>query len=115
MSKTYNPQLQARLEQYITDVGSQAKAAENIGYSEGTISTYRKGKYQGDVAKLEAKLQELFATSEEAQQLHISTDYAPTSISTGVYDTIRLCHLKGGLPIVISITQGFTSIPKARS
>lgn len=99
MSKTYTPQLQARLEQYIIDVGSQAKAAENIGYSEGTISTYRKGKYQGDVAKLEAKLQELFATSEEAQQLHISTDYAPTSISTGVYDTIRLCHLKGGLAI----------------
>ena len=99
MSKTYNPKLQARLEQYIAEVGSQRKAAENIGYSEGTISTYRKGTYAGDVTKLEAKLQEMFSTAEEAQDLHISADYVPTSISTGVYDTIRLCHLKGGLAI----------------
>lgn len=99
MSKIYNPQLQARLERYIADVGSQRKAAENIGYSEGTISTYRKGTYAGDVVKLEAKLQELFGVEEEAQELHTSTDYVPTSISSAVYDTIRLCHLKGGLAI----------------
>lgn len=99
MAKEFNADLQQKLEAYIAQVGSQAKAAEAIGYSTGTISTYRQGKYNGDVEKFEAHLKELFSVKEESETLYTSPDYVPTSISTHVYETIRICHLKGGLAI----------------
>ncbi len=95
--KEYNPELQQKLEEYITEVGSQSKAANNIGYSTGTLSTYRKGTYNGDVEKFENRLREFFDLKNEAQTLYAAPDYVPTSISEGVYATIRMCHLKGGL------------------
>lgn len=95
--KEYNPELQQKLEQYISEVGSQSKAAGNIGYSTGTLSTYRKGTYNGDVEKFESRLREFFDLKNEAQTLYSAPDYVPTSISEGVYSTIRMCHLKGGL------------------
>ena len=95
--KQYNPELQQKLEAYISEVGSQSKAADDIGYSTGTLSTYRQGKYNGDVEKLENRLQEFFDLKTEAKTLYMSPDYVPTSISEGVYSTIRMCHLKGGL------------------
>lgn len=95
--KKYNPELQQKLEEYITEVGSQSKAANNIGYSTGTLSTYRKGTYNGDVEKFENRLREFFDLKNEAQTLYAAPDYVPTSISEGVYATIRMCHLKGGL------------------
>lgn len=97
--KTHHPELQRKLAQYITQAGSQERAATLIGYSTAALSTYRAGKYGGDVAKFEARLQEFFATQEEAQSLYSSPDYVPTSISEQVYQTIRLCHLKGGFAI----------------
>lgn len=97
--KAHNPELQRRLEEYIAEVGSQEKAASLIGYSAGTLSTYRAGKYSGNVEKFEAQLRELFATQEEAASLYTSPGYVPTSISEQVYQTIRLCHLKGGFAI----------------
>lgn len=97
MEKKHNPDLQAKLEAYIAEAGSQQKAAEAIGYSTGALSTYRKGTYKGDVDKLETRLRELFAVKEDAEELYTSPDYVPTSISQGVYATIRMCHLKGGL------------------
>lgn len=95
--KQYNPELQQKLEEYITEVGSQSKAAGNIGYSTGTLSTYRKGAYNGDVEKFENRLREFFGLKDEAKMLYVSPDYVPTSISEGVYATVRMCHLKGGL------------------
>ena len=95
--KQYNPELQQKLEAYITEAGSQSKAAANIGYSTGTLSTYRKGTYNGDVEKFENRLCEFFDLKAEAKALYVSPDYVPTSISEGVYATIRMCHLKGGL------------------
>ncbi|MFR1805007.1 MAG: helix-turn-helix domain-containing protein, partial [Faecalispora jeddahensis] len=92
--KQYNPELQQKLEAYISEVGSQSKAADDIGYSTGTLSTYRQGKYNGDVEKLENRLQEFFDLKTEAKTLYVSPDYVPTSISEGVYSTIRMCHLK---------------------
>lgn len=98
--KQYNPVLQQQLEAYIVEAGSQESAAGRIGYSAGTLSQYRKGLYNGDVIKLEAKLREIFAVKEAAESyLSVIPDYAPTSISEKVYATIRLCHLKGGLAI----------------
>ncbi|HCA29109.1 MAG TPA: hypothetical protein DEP23_05870 [Ruminococcaceae bacterium] len=95
--KQYNPELQKKLEGYIAEVGSQSKAANDIGYSTGTLSTYRKGTYNGDVEKFENRLREFFNLKAEAKTLYVSPDYVPTSISEGVYATIRMCHLKGGL------------------
>ncbi|MEF9853857.1 MAG: AAA family ATPase [Hydrogenoanaerobacterium sp.] len=99
--KTYDAELQRKLEDYITEVGGQQKAAELIDYSAGALSTYRKGTYNGSVEKLEARLHELFTTKEDAESLasSVSPDFVPTSISKQVYDTIRICHLKGGLAI----------------
>lgn len=97
--KQHNPALQRQLETYIEQVGGQSKAALLIGYSTGTLSTYRAGKYNGDVDKLEAHLRELFENQQEAASLHMASGYVPTSISRQVYETIRICHLKGGLAI----------------
>ncbi len=97
--KVYNPEIQQQLKDYIARVGSQTKAAGLIGYSTGTLSTYRDSKYNGDVHTLEQKLQEFFKNQNEAEGLHSSTGFVPTSISRQVYDTIRICHLKGGLAI----------------
>ncbi len=100
MGKTYDPELQRQLEEYIAEVGNQRVAAGNIGYSEGAISTYRSRTYKGRVENVEDKLREFFKLRSSAAQLAISMpDYVPTSISSQVYDTIRICHLKGGLAI----------------
>lgn len=99
MEKTYDKSLQARLEEYIAGIGGQRKAAAAIGYSEATISNYRNSKYIGDVAKLESRLRELLGNADAAAELATPDTYVPTSISRGVYETIRLCHLKGGLAI----------------
>lgn len=94
--------LRERLKGYIESCGSQAAAARNIGYSSAVISTYLKGNYNGDVAKLEEKLTEIFANLEAEKEVTntlASGGYVPTSISQSVYNTIRLCHLKGGIAI----------------
>ncbi len=103
MAKSYNPVLQKRLEELIESLGGkeggQTRAAQVIGYSTGTLSTYRNSKYNGDVTKLESRLQELFENQEEAAALHTAIDYVPTSISQQVYETIRICHLKGSFTV----------------
>lgn len=98
MDKQYDPALQQRLEEYIKEVGSQSEAARQIGVSVAVVSTYRNNKYAGDVAGFEARLRQHLETKEAADELaNSSPDYVPTSISEGVYATIRMCHLKGGL------------------
>lgn len=97
--KTCSGELQQKLEQFIVETGGQEKAATLIGYSAGALSTYRAGKYKGNIETLEAKLKEFFATKEAAQAMYVSPVFVPTSISTQVYQTIRLCHLRGGFAI----------------
>lgn len=97
-----NAELHVRLEEYIQKVGSQKIAAQNIGYSVAAISTYRNGKYDGNLETFEGKLEEFFENLDAAENLksrQVGTEYVPTSISQSVYETIRLCHLKGGLAI----------------
>lgn len=98
--KQYDAELQQKLEQYISEAGGQQRAAVLIGYSAGTLSTYRKGTYNGDVEKFEARLREMFTVKEDARNFQsVSPDFVPTSVSSQVYNTIRICHLKGGLAI----------------
>lgn len=97
--RMYNQELQAKLEVYINEVGSQNKAASALGVSSSVISQYRQSKYAGDIEAFENRLAEMFANKEEAKSLYRVGDYAPTTVSKGVYQTIRICHLKGGLAV----------------
>lgn len=96
-----NAELQDKLRDYIAKSTSQAKAAAKIGLSEATISTYLKGTYKGNIERIEKRLTEVFRTVEAAENLEstVNMGYVPTSISESVYETINLCHLKGGLAI----------------
>lgn len=96
-----NPVLQAKLRELVKEAGSQSKAANLLHKSSAAISTYLNNRYEGDTTGFEVMLTEFFATREASQSLNsaqvITGEYVPTSISTSVYDTIRLAHLKGGL------------------
>lgn len=79
--------------------GGQTRLAMAIGYSNSSaINQYIKGTYKSPQA-IETKLKEFFATKKQAEQLNDTPGYVPTSISTAVYQTIRNCHLQGGLAI----------------
>ena len=97
-----NKELQQQLRDYIDSVGSQSKAAAKLGGSTAALSTYLNGKYKGNLENFEKSLMEAFGNKSAAEQLksaEVSDVYKPTSISKSVYETIRLCHLKGGLAI----------------
>ena len=97
-----NKELQQQLKDYIESVGSQSKAAKALGWSPAYLSTYLSGTFKGDLEKFESSLKEAFSNKNAAEQLKsadVNDIYKPTSISKGVYETIRLCHLKGGLAI----------------
>lgn len=94
--------IKKRLLDYIEQCGSQAAAARNIGYSPAVINQYLNNCYKGNSRKLEHRLTELFANLDAEKKLEsikASNGYVPTSISDGVYKTIRLCHLKGGIAV----------------
>ena len=97
-----NKELQQQLKDYIESVGSQSKAAKALGWSPAYLSTYLSGSFKGDLEKFENSLKEAFSTKTAAEHLksaEVGDAYKPTSISQSVYETIRLCHLKGGLAI----------------
>lgn len=97
--KEYDSQLQSKLEGYLNTGISQNKAASAIGVSATMLSQYRSGKYNGDIEQLESKLREFFINVEAAKKISRAVTYAETSVSKGVYQTIRLCHLRGGLAV----------------
>ncbi len=97
--KEFDKQLQEKLEDYLSGGISQNKAAAAIGVSATMLSQYRSGKYTGDVEQLEAKLREFFGNKEAAGAVSRAVTYAETSVSKGVYQTIRICHLRGGLAV----------------
>lgn len=97
-----NPELQEKLRNFIEECGSQTKAARALGKSAATLSTYLNSHYNGNLRDFEKFLTETFETKAAAENLksaQVLNSYKPTSISSEVYDTIRLCHLKGGLAI----------------
>lgn len=101
MSKA-NPVLQQKLRDFLNECGSQNKAAQALGKSTAAISTYLNDCYKGNLENFENFLEETFNNKTAAESLKsagLKNTYKPTSISQGVYETIRLCHLKGGLAI----------------
>ena len=94
----YDPELQQKIRDYCDQIGSQEKAAKKIGVSGALLSQYLNSKYHekgGDVSQVEEKLRRFFKLEEDASTLYIAQGYVPTSISQSVYQTIRICHLKG--------------------
>lgn len=84
-------------------MGSQNKACQTVGISAAIISPLKAGKYAGNADTQFEKLISYFKIKTEAAAApavtQVSSDYAPTSISSKVYDVIRNCHLQGGLAI----------------
>jgi len=78
---------------------SQKKLSLLLGISNGTISQIRNRKYPADPQKIFDILEGYFDTKEEAKLTYSEINYAETSISTEIYDIIRVCQVKGGLAV----------------
>lgn len=91
--------------------GSQSKASQKIGISDGIVSRLRKGKYTGDIDKQFNILIQYFEVKTENEKIFKTDDYLETSISTEIYDYIRRCQIKGGLMAI----SGDAGIGKSRT
>ncbi len=100
-----------KLEHLIAESGSAASAAKMIGESPSTISDIRKGKYKGNVQKFFNGLDSYFNVKKEHAKTYKAVGYVPTSISEGIYQTIRNCHIVGACEII----TGDTGIGKTRT
>lgn len=107
--KTYNAELQRRLEDFVAEAGSQTKAARAIGMSDSVISQYRRSAYdKGNIPDVEAKLAEFFTLRDEQQAAAekaepyqpVADEYIPTSISQDVYAAIRYTQLNKGIAVI---------------
>lgn len=78
---------------------SQERAGKLIGVSGAVLSQLTSGKYKGDVDRMIKIIEDYFSVKEGFDDTYHEVDYAETSISAKVYDTIKLCHIKGGLAI----------------
>ncbi|MBQ3566027.1 MAG: AAA family ATPase [Oscillospiraceae bacterium] len=78
---------------------SQKKVAERLGITDGTLSQLRNKKYNANPHKIFDILENYFGAKEEAKLTYTEVSYAHTSISTEIYDIIRVCQVKGGLAV----------------
>lgn len=78
---------------------SQTKLSELVGISSGSISQLRNKKYPADPQQLFRILENYFGVKESARFTYSEIEYADTSISSEVYDIIRICQVKGGLAV----------------
>lgn len=102
----------AKVEKLKSEQGlSQEKVSRLIGISSAALSQLTSGKYKGDVERMADIIENYFAVKEDYSETYQEVSYAPTSISTKVYETIKLCHIKGGL----SIFSGDAGIGKTKA
>ncbi len=78
---------------------SQAKLSELVGISSSTISQLRNKKYPADPQQVFGILESYFGVKESASLTYSEIKYAPTSISSEIYNIIRICQVKGGLAV----------------
>lgn len=79
---------------------SEKKMCERIGVSSSVISQIRGGYYPGDWDKQFERIYTYFSNKTAAAEAYSEVEYAPTSISTLVYKTLRNVQLKGGFAFV---------------
>lgn len=99
MYNTEQMELLARVDALAKETGSQNKACGLLGISAAVISSIKNEKYKGDVNGVFVKLAEYFGLKSEASATYSEIRYAPTYISSQVYDIIRICQVKGGLAV----------------
>jgi len=96
-----NEALRERLEEYLKNSSkSQTTLAREIGISGTALSQYLSGKYPTP-GSIEPKIEEFFSLKEKADTVTKAPDYAETSISTEVYNTIAYCHVNRCIGAVI--------------
>ena len=103
--------LLSKFDELAQEMGSANKAAQRIGIPPSTISQLKKGLYTGNKEAQFAKLEAYFATKATAAGVYSEVDYAPTSISETIYQTIKTCQIKGG----VAIATGDSGIGKTKA
>lgn len=88
-----------KLNDFISEQNSQEEAAKMLGISSSILTPIRKGTYKGVTDKYLKKIADYFNLKADFNDTYREIEYAETSISKKVYDTIRICHVKGGLAI----------------
>ncbi len=99
----YTPEQQEllkRFEQYMLEKNwSQNKAADAIGISRAALSRVRSGTYNADPQGIFDAIAAHLGVKERAKLTYSEVEYAPTSISSQIYDIIGVCQVKGGLAV----------------
>lgn len=111
MEQTKEVSLLAKFDELAGEMGSANKAAQRIGIPASTISQLKKGAYSGNKDAQFAKLAAYFDTKTEGAESYSEVDYAPTSISEKIYQTIKTCQIKGG----VAIATGDSGIGKTKA
>ncbi len=89
-----------QFEELAVRVGSEKKAGQLIGVSSSIISQLRSGKYNGAIEKQFERLYTYFETKSKAADKYSEVEYAPTTISEVVYQTLENVKIKGGFAFV---------------
>lgn len=103
--------LLAKFDELAKELGSANKAAKRIGISASTVSQIKSGSYPGNKEAQIAKLEAYFNTKTSAAEVYSEIEYAPTSISESIYQTIFTCQIKGG----VAIATGDSGIGKTKA
>lgn len=99
----YTPEQQellAKVEQLKREKSiSQNEVGKLMGISGTALSQIKNGKYPADPQSIFDAMANYFGVKEKAKLTYTEVDYAPTSISSRIYDIIGVCQVKGGLAV----------------
>lgn len=90
---------------------SQNEVGKLLGISGTALSQIKNGKYPADPQSIFDAIAEYFGVKERAKLTYTEIDYAPTNISTQIYDIISVCQVKGGL----AVAAGDAGIGKSKA
>ena len=94
-----------KFEALVKTLGSQNKAAQQIGMTGAVMSQLRNETYPGDVNAQLQKVVDYFAVKDSAAALPSArfttayNYYVPTSFSSSIYGAIHNCQMQGGLAV----------------
>lgn len=100
----YTPEQQALLEK-VEGLKREKQLSQNevgklMGISGAALSQIKNGKYPADPQSIFDAMANYFGIKEKAKLTYSEISYAPTNISSQVYDIISVCQIKGGLAVV---------------
>ena len=104
MISMYTPEQQELLEK-VEDLKREKGISQNevgklLGISSTALSQIKSGKYPADPQRIFEAISNYFGVKEKTKLTYTEVKYAPTSISTNVYNIISICQVKGGLAVV---------------